>query len=73
MTAPVVAPHPLPPVFPVPYHDPQEGVLPSAQTRRVSCPTCGGRAGSLLAGCGKPACRRADLDYDAALDARWDH
>ncbi|MFJ8687374.1 hypothetical protein [Micromonospora wenchangensis] len=72
MTSPAVVPHPLPPVFPVPHHDPQEGVLPSAQPRLVFCPTCGGRVGSLLAGCPKPVCRRADLDYDAAFDRRYD-
>lgn len=36
------------------------------------CPTCRGRVAGLLAGCVRPLCRTADLDYDAALNRRDD-
>ncbi|MFI7073625.1 hypothetical protein [Micromonospora sediminicola] len=66
MTA-VVADRPLTPDPPrVPGVPPQLPPRPA----HAYCPTCMGVLPGWLAGCTKPACRRADHNYDAAIDAR---
>ncbi|MFF0821183.1 hypothetical protein ACFYUR_12430 [Micromonospora haikouensis] len=68
MTAPVALD--LPPL--PPFGDPP-GMPPGlGPTWQPTCPTCMGPVGSLLAGCNRPLCRRADLDYDAALERQLD-
>ncbi|MEU8334860.1 hypothetical protein [Micromonospora tulbaghiae] len=59
-----------PATFPTPTPDTRR---PGPSTTGAAyCPTCLGVLPGWLAGCTKPACRRADLDYDAAIDARSD-
>ena len=68
MTAPATFPTPTP-------DDPTPtptGPFPGPSTTGAAyCPTCLGWLPGWLAGCTKPACRRAELDYDA-LCARWE-
>ncbi|MEU0078630.1 hypothetical protein ABZY58_12090 [Micromonospora tulbaghiae] len=40
--------------------------------QHATCPTCREPVAGLLAGCGKPLCRRVDIAFDAALDRRLD-
>ena len=71
-TKPAPQPHPAPaPADPSgPFPTPWPNAPWPAQL--VTCPTCGGPVASLLAACWKPECLTADLDYDAAIDARND-
>ncbi|WP_341719999.1 hypothetical protein QQG74_09940 [Micromonospora sp. FIMYZ51] len=70
MTLPLLADPPLvpdpPPPAPTPW--PITPQRPCQQPAGHTCHTCGGPVASLLAGCWKPECLRADLDYDAHFD-----
>ncbi|MEV0214242.1 hypothetical protein [Micromonospora sp. NPDC050695] len=71
MTVTLADPNPMPQVPPLPM-PPWTPGGPSLSTQQVACPTCKAPVGSLLAACLKPKCLTADLDYDAAIDARCD-
>ncbi|MET8278216.1 hypothetical protein [Micromonospora sp. NPDC005174] len=64
------------PNFPAPQPGnpfPAPSPNPTLPRQQATCPTCGNPVGSLLAACwATPECLRADLDYDAAIDARCD-
>lgn len=62
---PVTAAPTLPPPQPgIPFPAPSPN--PTLPRRLlVSCPTCGVPLPGLLAGCDKPLCLTAELDYDA--------
>ncbi len=43
---------------------------PTIPTQRATCPHCKDPVAGLLAGCTKPACRRAEIDDIIRLDQR---
>ncbi len=64
MTAPATFPTPTPDdPMPAPT-----GPFPGPFTAGAYCPHCMGVLPGWLAGCTKPACRRADHNYDARID-----
>ncbi|MEU7170375.1 hypothetical protein ABZ949_02640 [Micromonospora tulbaghiae] len=58
MTAPATFPTPTPDTW----------LLGPSTTGAAYCPTCLGVLPGWLAGCTKPACRRADHNYDTRID-----
>lgn len=70
MTATTIRPAGMTPAGTTPAPTVSGGPVVAAQL--IACPTCGRQVASLLAGCDRPACRRLELDHDAALTRATD-